>query len=220
MTETEIVGVTGAMGTTGTAVPNRNHPPKGAKLWKSPIKNIDDVERIANILRPCARNHAIFLIGVNTNLRASDLCALTVGDVRGLKVGDALMLKDQKPNRYVIRAANKTLVGAVQRLLAEHPRAGFASAPLFLSQRGGPIEVSSLSRLVKSWCKRAKLRGRYGSHSLRKTWAYHALNTFGVEFHIVSAALGHRDHGTTLTYLGIPVKAIKAAFMNELGGPR
>ena len=207
---------------TKTGIPgsNANHPLKGAKLWKSPIKNIDDVERIANILRPSARNHAIFLVGVNTNLRASDLCSLTVGDVRDLKVGDPLMLKDQKPNRYVIRAANRTLVTAVRRLLGEHPRAGHATAPLFLSQRGGPIEVSSLSRLVKSWCKRAKLRGHYGSHSLRKTWAYHALNTFGVEFHIVSAALGHRDHGTTLTYLGIPMKAIKAAFMNELGGPR
>ena len=35
------------------------------------------------------------------------------------------------------------------------------------------MTVSSVHRLVKSWCRDIGLKGNYGSHSLRKTFGYH-----------------------------------------------
>ena len=196
---------------------NPNHPCKGARLWADPIRSVADIERVKAHLVGHARNHAIFTVGINTNLRASDIVKLTVGDVIDLKSGQVFMNREQKTSRYIARAANPAVVAAISRLLAEHPRRHDLKAPLFISQRNCPLTVPTLSRLVKSWCAAAGIgHGKYSSHTLRKTWAYHALRTFNVPFHLVSAALGHRDHATTLTYLGIQVEEIVAAFMHEL----
>jgi len=190
---------------------------KGNKTWVSPIKRQEDIERILALLAPSPRNTAIFVTGINTNLRASDLVALRIKDVEHLRAGDPLVNRDQKVSRYVVRAVNKLVTEKIRAWLAEHPGRSNPEAPLFLSQRNCAITVPSLSRLVKEWCQAAGLRsGNYASHSLRKTWAFWAIE-FGVPFYIVSAALGHRDHETTLTYLGIQQKAIRDAFMNEIG---
>jgi len=47
---------------------------------------------------------------------------------------------------------------------------------LFKSHKvGQALKVSSVHNLVKAWCKPVKLKGNYGSHTLRKTRGYHKL---------------------------------------------
>jgi hypothetical protein len=42
---------------------------------------------------------ALFIIGINTNLLASDLLRLKVGQVKDLKAGDTVEIKEKKPAR-------------------------------------------------------------------------------------------------------------------------
>ncbi len=54
-------------------MPNPNHPVKNSQIKVDPIKNLKDIKSIKKLLKNNLRDYALFIIGVNTNLRASDL---------------------------------------------------------------------------------------------------------------------------------------------------
>ena len=74
-----------------------NNPPKGSKTKVMPIKKVKDIKTIKKMLANEPRNYALFVIGINTALKASDLARLTVGQVQHLKPGDMLDIKEKKP---------------------------------------------------------------------------------------------------------------------------
>ena len=61
---------------------NTNHPAAGSQIKVDPIKNLKDIKAIKKMLAASPRDYALFVMGINTNLRASDLINLTVGRVR------------------------------------------------------------------------------------------------------------------------------------------
>ena len=65
--------------------PKTNRPPKGARLKTEPLRSLEDINKIKNLLRDSPRNMATFLLGINTNLRISDLCNLKISQVKFLK---------------------------------------------------------------------------------------------------------------------------------------
>lgn len=64
-----------------------------------PIRNVKDIRATKRLLANSPRNYALFVIGINTNLRASDILSLTVGQARNLKLGDEVVLKEKKTGR-------------------------------------------------------------------------------------------------------------------------
>ena len=74
---------------------NVNHPKKGSTIKVDPIKKTKDIDTIKKLLSDNPRNHALFVLGINTNLRASDLCQITVGMVRNLKPMDEIEIKEK-----------------------------------------------------------------------------------------------------------------------------
>ena len=66
---------------------NYNRPKKGSQIKVEPIKKKRDIESIKKMLSDNPRNQALFTIGINTNLRASDLLSIKAGQVRELKPG-------------------------------------------------------------------------------------------------------------------------------------
>jgi len=75
---------------------NPNHPIKGSQIKVDPIKSLKDIKSIKKLLADSPRDYALFIMGINTNLRASDLVAVTVGQVRNLQPGNDLVLLEQK----------------------------------------------------------------------------------------------------------------------------
>ncbi len=110
---------------------------------------------------------AFFTIGINTNLRASDLLAIKADQVRGAKVGDEIELREKKTRKARRLTLNKNVVAAINALLASKEYA--PGAGLFSGQRG-VWSVPYVSQKVKGWCRVVNMKGNYGSHSLRKTW--------------------------------------------------
>jgi hypothetical protein len=55
-----------------------NHPKKGDKIKVEPIKSEKDIRNIKKHLVDKPRDLAIFILGINTNLRASDLLKITI----------------------------------------------------------------------------------------------------------------------------------------------
>jgi integrase len=192
---------------------NQNRPQKGDQIKVDPIKKRKDIESIKKMLGDDPRNSALFVIGINTNLRASDLLRISVGQVRDLKPGDEIELKEKKTGKLRRVTLNKACVQAIQRLLASRL---FDDADLLFTGQRGPLTVPSVHRLVKSWCRSINLRGNYGSHSLRKTWGYHQRVTFGVDIPRLMVCFNHSTQRQTLDYLCIQPEEIRGVYENVL----
>ena len=52
---------------------NPNHPKKGSSIKVDPIKSLKDIKAIKKLLHDKPRDLCLFTLGINTNLRASDL---------------------------------------------------------------------------------------------------------------------------------------------------
>ncbi|GAG40955.1 unnamed protein product, partial [marine sediment metagenome] len=73
---------------------NENHPKKGSKIKVEPIKRLEDIRTIKKVLADKPRDLALFTVGINTNLRASDLLQIKVGQVRDLKPNDEIEIRE------------------------------------------------------------------------------------------------------------------------------
>jgi integrase len=192
---------------------NWNRPQQGDQIKVEPIRRRKDIDSIKKLIAGNARDSALFTLGINTNLRASDLLRIRAGQVRDLKPGDSVELKEKKTGKFRMVTLNKACIQAIQRLLASRPYDDADS--LFLGQRG-PLTVPSVHRLVKGWCRDINLKGNYGSHSLRKTWGYHQRVTFGTDIPRLMVCFNHSSQRQTLGYLCIQPEEIRDVYENEL----
>ncbi|MGO9530951.1 MAG: tyrosine-type recombinase/integrase [Syntrophobacteraceae bacterium] len=192
---------------------NTNHPKPGDEIRVEPVKAAKDIKAIKKLLATSPRDYALFTLGINTNLRASDLLRLTVGQVRNVKPMDEIEMKERKTGKRRRISLNKSCVDAIHALLKS--RLYSDDEPIFSGQRG-PLTVPSVNRLVKQWCRIVNLKGNYGSHSLRKTWGYHQRVTFGRGLPELMVCFNHSSERQTLDYLCVQPEEIKSIYANEL----
>lgn len=189
---------------------NGNAPPKGSSTRVDPIKKVNDIERIKFKLRYQYRNLCLFTLGINTNLRASDLCNLKTEQVKGLNSMDEVVIKEKKTNKVRRINLNSSCINTINRHLRDS-----SDEYLFTGQRG-PIKPSTVHSLVKGWCKDIGLRGNYGSHTLRKTWGYQQRVRFGVELPLLMKCFNHATEKETLEYLCVQPEEIREIYENEI----
>lgn len=192
---------------------NPNHPKKGSIIKVLPITDMKDIKLIKKLLDDKPRDLCLFTLGINTNLRASDLLRITAGQVRGLKPGDELVLREKKTGKERRITLNKTVINTIQRLLGSRE---YTDDDYLFSSKRGVLTVPSLNRLVKSWCKTINLRGNYGTHTLRKTFGYHQRVTFGMGLPELMTVFNHSSQKQTLDYLCVQPDEVKSLYLNEI----
>jgi integrase len=192
-----------------------NHPRAGSSIAMEPIKDLRAIAKIKARLAERPRDLALFVTGINTALRASDLLALTAGQVRAILADgeDGGLVRETKTGKRRRILLNGAARQELARLLDSRDYAD--EERIFQGQRG-PMSASYLCRLIKGWCADVGLRGQYGSHSLRKTWGYHQRVTYGVDIPTLMEVLGHSTQRQTLTYLCIQPEEIRSVYANEL----
>jgi integrase len=198
---------------------NFNHPPKGSHITVDPIRSLRDVKKIKKLLADKPRDFALFTLGINTNLRASDLVALKVTDVADLVPGGELVLHEKKTGKRRRITINGAVYEALMNWLNLSPCCDRLfdddDYPLFPG-RNGPLTVPTVNNLVKSWCKAVGLKGNFGSHTLRKTFGYHQYFTFKTATPWLTITFNHSSERQTMAYLGIQPKEIQAIYMHEI----
>jgi integrase len=195
---------------------NANHPKKGSRITVDPIRKIKDIKAISKLTSGNPRDHLLFVMGINNGLRACDLVKVQVGDIRYLRVGDTLTIKESKTGKDNILVVNKTVYKALQAFLdAIRPN---DDAYLFASRKGeSHLQSQAVSKLVKKWTRAINLKGNYGAHTLRKTWGYIQRTMHGVGFEIICKRYNHSSPAITMRYLGIQDKEVHGVLMNEIG---
>ena len=192
---------------------NYNHPEKGSATKVDPIKSTKHIQTIKKLLADKPLDFALFVIGINTNLRASDLLRIKVKQVKDLKPNDEIAINEKKTKKPRRITLNKACISAIQGLLAskEYQDKDY----LFTGQRG-VLTVPTVNQKVKSWCKAINLKGNFGSHSLRKTWGFHQRVTFGTDLPRLIVCFNHSTQKQTLDYLCIQPQEIRDVYENEL----
>jgi integrase len=172
------------------------------------------------LLAPRPRDLAIFTVGINTGLRASDLVRLTVGDLRGVKAGEDFRVVEQKSGKARLITVNGEVAKSVCGLLAAMPGAEDGE-PLFRSRkhdarRGYSLSVGYLVRLVKGWCADLHLKGNFGSHTLRKTFGCQHRQLHNTSTAVLCRMFNHSSERQTLRYLGLQEEDIREVYLKEV----
>ena len=203
-------------------IPNPNHPKLGDTIKVEPVRTVNAINNLKKYLAPSPRNFAIFVVGINTAYRASELLSIRLGQVRHLQPGDRLEIKQKKTKKYRAVTMNTTCYGAIQILLDHLDRKALQAKDLswvdddaFLfagRQSNRALSVPTLNNLVKDWCRRVNLKGNYGSHSLRKTWGYMQRTKQDTPIPLLMQAFGHASQQQTLSYLCIQDEEIESIY--------
>ena len=171
-----------------------------------PIKNKRDIERMKRALKGNPRDLLLFIIGINSSLRISDILALKVGDVSD----EYITLRERKTNKRKRIRVNSAIQDAVNNLLPSNN----ADDWLFPSRKGtAPISRVQAWRILNAAADRAGLNIELGTHSLRKTFAYHAYKN-GTDIALLMRVLNHGSQRETLRYIGIEQEAIDDVYID------
>lgn len=174
-----------------------------------PIKNTRDINKIKQYLygKENKRDYCIFVVGINVGLRAGDLLSLKIKDITdGNIIFDTVTIKEQKTGKTRNFALNKNAKEAIKIHLNSLTDYDFEDY-LFKSRKGGHLGVRPLHHIIKTLTKDLGINGNFGTHTLRKTMAYHRyINNVPLE--TLQKLLNHSSSAITLRYIGITQKVI------------
>ena len=167
-----------------------------------------------------ARNRGLFMLGVSTGGRISELLSLTIGDVYQNKkpVTDLLynksIVKGGEVSRSVpVNADGRRSIDALVSWHQEHYRSIASKRPLFPSRHKSgtvPMHRQTAHAILKTAFIEAGLNGHIATHSLRKSFAQRLYDKTG-DIYMVQELLGHRNISTTQKYLGVNYADAKTA---------
>ncbi len=185
----------------------------GKKTAVEPIRELKDIKAIKKILHDKPRDLAIFTLGINTNLRASDIINIKVKQIAN---ADELVLTEKKTGKTRRITLNQRVKDVVSKLLESQPYESGDDYLFKSRKKSGPLTSTSLSRMVKGWCQTINLKGNYASHTLRKTWGFQQRVQFGTGIPVLMECFNHSTQKQTLSYLCIQPEEIKSVYLNEL----
>jgi len=194
---------------------NPNHPKKGDKILVHLIQNVKDIQSIKTLLSDRPRDLLLFTLGINNGIRTGDLLKLKVSDLKDLKPGDSIQIKESKTKKTNTLVINKEVHKALRHfLVTQNPK---DDEYLFQSrQKAQPLTVMYVNRMIKSWCRAINLPGNYGAHTLRKTFGYIQRTKFGVGFEVLCRRFNHSSPAITMRYLGITDQEVYSILQNEI----
>ena len=170
-----------------------------------PIRDTDKIREMKEqLLHQSYRNYFLFVFGINSGLRISDILPLRVMDVVS---ATHLKVKEQKTGK--IRRIRIT--AALSQEIAKYTRGKAASDYLFPS-RNGDRAISRVQawQLLNDAARAIGLTDPIGTHTLRKTFGYHFYQKTK-DVAMLQQIFGHSAPSITLRYIGINDDMVDAA---------
>ena len=195
---------------------NPNHPGKGRVIRVDPIRRSEDIQAIKLLLAGTPRDLLLFTMGINNGLRAGDLLMVKVKDVKSLKPGEFITIRENKTGKQNILMVNKSVHKALRNYL-EKVRPGDGDYLFASHKTGEPLGIQAVNALIKKWTRAINLNhGNYGAHTLRKTFGFMQRTRYGVGFEVLAKRFNHSSPTTTMRYLGLTSDEVNEVLMNEI----
>lgn len=155
------------------------------------------------LLKQHYRNYFLFVLGINTGLRISDLLALRVGDVKGKS---HIVITEQKTGKLKRFKINNELQEHICKFTIDKERTAF----LFQSRRGTDrIHRVQAWKILNSAAQEVGLE-EIGTHTLRKTFGYHFYQQYK-DVAVLQQIFNHSSPAVTMRYIGITQDIIDEA---------
>ncbi|TDL74243.1 site-specific integrase [Peribacillus frigoritolerans] len=161
-----------------------------------PIRDKDKIAEIKDILkRQSLRDWFMFVAGINTGLRISDLLKLKVSDVKDRTHITLKEAKTGKEKRFKINSA-------FAKSIEYYIKGKDYDALLFPSRKGDkPISRVQAYRILNKVADTVGLE-EIGCHTLRKTFGYHFYQK-KKDVAMLQEIFNHSAPSVTLRYIGI-----------------
>lgn len=177
------------------------------KHSSEPIKNKKDIQVVEKYLQEHnKRNFVIWVLGLNSGLRVSDIVRLNVGDVAKQTHITLIEKKTQKKKSFYINDKLKTI-------LRDYVQDRQTNEPLFVGARGKRLDRSEVYRFIVKACKDVCIQAKVGTHTMRKTFGYHHYQQYKDSI-LLQKIFNHSSQRITLMYIGIEQDEIDLSYKN------
>jgi integrase/recombinase XerD len=183
----------------------------------------DEIRRVISCFDGtfAVRNRCLFILGVSTGGRISELLGLRLTDVyqNNSPVSDLLFDRSIVKGKETSRAVplNSDGILAVEEIIMWHQEQYGKPLkklrPLFPSRNGQgtlPMSRKSAHLILKDAFNKAGLNGKLATHSMRKSYAQRLYEQTN-DIYSVREMLGHIDVKTTQKYLGVNYSRLRQA---------
>ena len=170
-----------------------------------------------------SRNKMLFLIGINSSLRISDLVSLKWNFFlkEDMTFKDFCKLQPKKTKKYgkfVPVYFNDAVKNVITNYIEQYPIIDM-DGYVFKSREGlGAITERAAWKIIVDTAAKAGIEHNVGTHSLRKTfgfWVYHKAKDKNNALVILQAIYNHSSPATTSRYIGLTNEEIESVF-NDL----
>lgn len=186
------------------------------KSTVQPIRDMAKIEAMKKLLASNPRDYMLFVMGINSGLRVSDLLNLKINDVVDTKgrILDCIRLREQKTGKEKQFPINKNAGKAIKSYLdsvGEHNLDDY----LFKSREGAnkPITRMTAWTILNDAAAAVGITDNIGTHTLRKTFGYHAYQQ-GTDITLLQQIFNHSAPSITLRYIGITQDDIDSVYIN------
>ena len=168
------------------------------------------------------RDKALFLLGVKSGFRISELLSLRLRDVlqsgrlvERVTVERRNMKKKLEGRTVLLHPEARAALAAWLEELGQHAEL-IGDTFVFQSRKGGnrPITRVQAYRILHEACDACELTGKLGTHSMRKTFANKVYDALDNDLVKTQRALGHRNVNSTVQYLSFREEEIDEAILS------
>ena len=152
------------------------------------------------------RDYVIWVLGLNSGLRVSDIVGLNVSDVVDKTHITIIEKKTQKRKCFYIN-------DKLKKVLKDYTKGRDLNEPLFLGKQGKRLDRSQVYRFVKSACHACGLKIQASTHTMRKSFGYHHYQKYHDSV-ILQKIFNHSSQRITLMYIGIEQDEIDLSYKN------
>ncbi|MEY8365760.1 tyrosine-type recombinase/integrase [Anaerovoracaceae bacterium 41-7] len=185
-----------------------------------PIRDITDVHKMQEYFKgkKQIRNYMLITLGISFALRAGDLLSLRIEHIynKDGSVKNYVEIYEDKTNKRNKIRINSTCKAALEQYLEFLEKSSdgiiFTSDPLFASRekdswgRKKALTLRQLNNILKKAAKECGVEDHVSSHSMRKTYAYQAMQAHGENqetLYALQYTFNHSDIRTTMRYTGM-----------------
>jgi len=194
-----------------------------------PIREIKTIKSIRSILKSqSVRNELLFIFGINVGLRISDILKLKIEDLvksNFKTVKDYVIITEKKTGK-----TKKFYIGDIVKKVIENYIKELSNLDMnnyvFQSRKGENMPITrqrayrilnnaaEIVGLVEKNEKGVIISGEIGTHTLRKTFGYHAYQN-GSSLELLMDIFNHSSKSQTLRYIGITEEQKREVYLQS-----
>jgi len=187
-----------------------------------PIKKKGDVKAMKKYLKKSnMRDYALFVLGINSALRVSDLLSFKVSDIMNPdgSIKERITLVEQKTKKSKSFPFNNS----IKETMTEYLKTDINKDGVLFPSRIGDKDQAITRQYVHVFLKEAALavgiKELISTHSMRKTFSYNIYQNNVKEnpgiINTLQHMLNHKDSSTTLRYIGLTQDVMDDVYMTN-----